>query len=539
MSDQNLQGRILAQKYELVRLLGQGGMGAVYEARNHLGKRFAVKLLLKAEFAQDPQLAARFFREAKASAAIESEHIVEVYDTGVDPETHFPFIIMELLKGEDLEHTIARVGPLHPIAAARVISQAANGLGRAHASGIIHRDIKPANIFMTIRDSGDAVVKILDFGIAKHSADMLASNEGAGLTKTGSMLGTPLYMSPEQAQGAKNVDHRSDVWSLCMCLYEALSGVTPWGDIDTLGGLILAICSRDIRPMQDVAPWVPPDLAHVVHAGLARDVNQRIQNCNALIEALRPFTGGMTVITPDILTGVGDAQRGTVAPRASFGASTGGSSSVAGVSSASTTASTSPKKSNGGLIAGVAVVVLLLVGGGIFAATKLGGEPKKSPATDSTDPKPKEAPSPSKDDKPKEDPPKTPSPPPAPKEMTAALTVKVPKGTVLKLGKVDVTSNIVDGKLNLTGAYGDIFIVSVYAPGGSKLLLAQKIFMDDGVLQPDSIDLAKGEQTAKPPTAGTKPSTAPTPGGAAPTGGKPAEPAGTKVKPPIEGSFDG
>src|SRR6185369_2577295 len=115
MSDLNLQGRVLAQKYELVRLLGQGGMGAVYEARNHLGKRFAVKLLLKPEFAQDPQLAARFFREAKASAAIESEHIVEVYDTGTDPATNYPFIIMELLKGEDLEHTIARVGALNTV----------------------------------------------------------------------------------------------------------------------------------------------------------------------------------------------------------------------------------------------------------------------------------------------------------------------------------------------------------------------------------------------------------------------------------------
>src|SRR5262245_14660589 len=112
--DLKLEGRVLANKYELIRRLGEGAMGAVYEARNHLGKRFAVKLLLKPEFAQDPMLSARFFREAQASAAIESEHIVEVYDTGVDPMTGLPFIIMELLKGEDLEHTVERVGAIPP-----------------------------------------------------------------------------------------------------------------------------------------------------------------------------------------------------------------------------------------------------------------------------------------------------------------------------------------------------------------------------------------------------------------------------------------
>ncbi|MEO7095836.1 MAG: serine/threonine-protein kinase, partial [Polyangiales bacterium] len=176
MTEVVMEGRVLSEKYEITRLLGQGGMGAVYEARNHLGKRYAVKLLLKPELLGDQQLIQRFFREAKASAAIESEHIVEVYDTGVDPSTGFPFIIMEMLKGEDLEHTINRVGALNPMAAARCIAQAANGLGQAHAAGIVHRDIKPANIFMTMRGPGDLVVKILDFGIAKHAVEQLQSN---------------------------------------------------------------------------------------------------------------------------------------------------------------------------------------------------------------------------------------------------------------------------------------------------------------------------------------------------------------------------
>jgi serine/threonine-protein kinase len=145
MSDPNI-GRVLAQKYELVRLLGRGGMGAVYEGRNQIGKRIAIKLLLEPEFAKNRDLIARFFREAQASAAAESKHVVDVYDTGVDPESGHPFIIMAYLTGEDLEQIVRRVGALNPLAAVRIAVQAATGLAKAHAVGIVHRDIKPANV---------------------------------------------------------------------------------------------------------------------------------------------------------------------------------------------------------------------------------------------------------------------------------------------------------------------------------------------------------------------------------------------------------
>jgi len=516
MADLAMEGRILAQKYELVRLLGQGGMGAVYEARNHLGKRFAVKLLLKPEFSQDQALVTRFFREAKASAAIESEHVVEVFDTGEDPETRFPFIVMELLRGEDLEHTIQRVGALHTVGAARVIFQAAEGLRKAHEHGIVHRDIKPANIFMTMRDSGDALVKILDFGIAKQAMEALQAGQDQGLTKTGSMLGTPLYMSPEQAQGLRTVDGRSDIWSLAMCLYESLSGRTPWGDVETLGQLILSICSRDVTPIQELAPWVPPELALVVHKALQRDVNQRTASAHQLMDELRPFCGGGSTITPDVLIGVEEATRRVTAPRADMGAS----SSV--VLTSSQAGQARGKKSSAPLFIGVGILGLAIIGGGIFAATKLAGakddeKPKASATKETTKEKdPETTATPST---------KTPPVPTVVDEgpKTGTLTLKMPAGCIVKVDNKPV--DVKDGKISLTGPVEKLFYVSVFK--GPELLINQKVYMADNFVVPDEIDTAKPAVAVKLPAPGTKPPGA-TSGAPATTTG----PAPTKTAPP-------
>jgi serine/threonine-protein kinase len=546
MSDVTMEGRVLAGKYELTRLLGQGGMGAVYEARNHLGKRYAVKLLLKPEFAQDAGLTARFFKEAKASAAIESEHIVQVYDTGVDPDTSFPFIIMELLKGEDLEHTIARVGAINVLGSARVISQASMGLGRAHEAGIVHRDIKPANIFMTAKENGDSVVKILDFGIAKQTMDALSSNEGAGLTKTGSMLGTPLYMSPEQAQGLKSLDGRTDIWSLGMCLYEALSGRTPWGDVDTLGALILSICSRDVMPLQDIAPWVPPELAQVVHRCLQRDVSQRMPSALALVQALGPFTQGSLTIIPDVLLGVEEAQRLAIQPRAEIVQSAiSNANFTSSQPSVATTAAVAKPASKAPMVFGALALVGVLVGGGIFAATKLGNGGAKPADGKAQAAQPKETATAAA--------PTTPPPPPE-EPKTVYLPVKVPKGSKVKVGKDDVSEKAnKDGKIALTGLDGAAFIVTIQS--GKEQPLVQKVYIQDGATIPEEIDFSKGEQVVqapkpkataagpaptgaapKPPTPGTTEPTAP-----APTADKPKPPPTPTVdkpKPNISNTFD-
>ena len=538
MSDVVMEGRVLAQKYELVRLLGQGGMGAVYEARNHLGKRFAVKLLLKPEFAQDPGLTARFFREAKASAAIESEHIVEVYDTGVDPDTNFPFIIMELLKGEDLEHTIARVGALNTVGASRVIAQAASGLGKAHEAGIVHRDIKPANIFMTTRESGDSVVKILDFGIAKQQMEVLSSNEGAGLTKTGSMLGTPLYMSPEQAQGLKSIDARTDIWSLGMCLYEALSGRTPWGDVDTLGALILSICSRDVTPIQEIAPWIQPELAQVVHWCLVRDVNQRCPNARALVDALRPFASGSFQITPEVLLGVEEHARAQIAPRAELPQASQTNVALTS-SSAGQPAESDKKKSSAPMFAALGLVALVAVGGGVFMATrnKDDGKDKGTATTQPTETATKSSVS--------APPTQTQAPPPPEEKKTGHVTVKAPKGAMIKLGKEEVKLDA-KNQLELTGLVGTSYIVSIYAnPTAKTPLLVQKVFMDDSGPIPPDIDVDKGEQVVAKPVAkagggGTPATTTAAVGPATTGGGGTAPPPATtgKPKPTVETKFE-
>ncbi len=312
---ESLVGKVVAGKYELIRLLGMGGMGAVYEGRNASTlKRVAVKVLLSPELAQHQQVVKRFFREAQASSVIESDHIVQIFDSGSDPETGFPYMVMELLNGEDLEHTLKNFGALQPLVAAKLILQAATGLARAHEAGIVHRDIKPANLFLTKRDSGELVVKLLDFGIAKVKMEGY-SEASAGLTRTGSMLGTPLYMSPEQAKGSTQVDARSDVWSLGVVLYELLCSQLPYGDATSLGELMVSIITADIPLLQDKAPWVPPELAEVAHRAISRDLSKRFQNGAELRDALAALLVDGSRITADMLVGLSTDQRAFVAPR--------------------------------------------------------------------------------------------------------------------------------------------------------------------------------------------------------------------------------
>ncbi|MBI5532476.1 MAG: serine/threonine protein kinase [Deltaproteobacteria bacterium] len=319
----DLIGHLIGDKYVLLRLIGRGGMGAVYEARHEqTGKRCAVKLLVSPELSLNEGLVRRFYREARASSQIESEHIVQVFDSGSDAYTGFPYMVMEFLAGEDLEHTVRRVGPIEPSAAAAIALQAATGLARAHEAGIIHRDIKPGNLFLTTRDTGGMVVKILDFGIAKVKMEGYGKNNSnalGALTKTGSMLGTPLYMSPEQARGASKVDARSDVWSLGVVMYNLLSARLPFEDMTALGELLIAIVTSDIPPLQDRAPWVPPELAEIVHTAMSRDLAQRYQDGSQMRDALARIVPGTPTVTSEMLTPLSPDLRSSVASKVSMG----------------------------------------------------------------------------------------------------------------------------------------------------------------------------------------------------------------------------
>ena len=290
-------GQTLAGQYEIVRQLGSGGMGAVYEALSQSHERVAVKVIQTGDIARDKALVGRFHREAKAATGIDTDHIVRVLATGTDETNDQPFMVMEFLTGEDLHHLFHRVGPLTPDLALRVIGQVCIGLAKAHEARVVHRDIKPANIYLAERElppdvpggppKRTRIVKLLDFGIAKIKMEKANATDTTGLTRTGSMLGSPLYMSPEQARGAKTIDHRADLWSLGIVFYQALTGRTPYSDIDALGELIIAICSTPARPVQELAPWVPPEVAMIIHKTLRFDPADRYQTATEMLADIR------------------------------------------------------------------------------------------------------------------------------------------------------------------------------------------------------------------------------------------------------------
>ncbi|WP_437478933.1 protein kinase [Sorangium sp. So ce1014] len=315
-------GRVLDDRYAMLRLLGQGGMGAVYEARHTgTGRRVAVKVILGQ--AADDELLRRFQREARAVGAVESEHIAQVFDTGRDRETGSPYIAMEFLDGEDVQALIERLGPLPVDLALRIGLQACLGLERAHEAGVVHRDIKPANLFLARKQGGQRIVKLLDFGVAKMTDQSLGNG---GMTKSGALLGSPLYMSPEQARGSGAIDARSDLWSLGISLYHALSGQRPNQHLTGLGELVLAICTTPVRWIQEIAPWVPPEVAHVVHRTLIIDPAGRTASAGELAAALRAFLPHGEAIVEAMLVPLDAAVRASRAPfgaAAPFGASSG------------------------------------------------------------------------------------------------------------------------------------------------------------------------------------------------------------------------
>jgi serine/threonine protein kinase len=259
--------------YSIVRKLGAGGMGEVYLAEHrHLARRAAIKLL-RAEFSADEDLLARFFAEARAASSIRHPGIIEILDCDVDRTTGRPFIVMEHLEGESLEDFLTRRGALvGDIGTAElIVAQIAEALAAAHAGGIVHRDLKPANVFlMAPSEAGVPVrVKVLDFGIAKFAVP-----GSTNVTRTGNILGTPIYMSPEQCRGGGNVDHRTDIYALGCMAFELLCGRPPFVR-EAAGELIVAHMAEPPPSMLSLQPEVPPELDALVGRMLAKDPTQR------------------------------------------------------------------------------------------------------------------------------------------------------------------------------------------------------------------------------------------------------------------------
>jgi eukaryotic-like serine/threonine-protein kinase len=323
-------------------------MGVVHEALDEAtGARVAVKLvhaemIRDASAKDDASKLTRFLREAKAAAAIQGEHVARTLDWGTDESTGHPFIVMELLEGEDLSVALKRVHVLAPDVALRIAAQACEGLLQAHLARVTHRDIKPANLFLARTATGEITVKILDFGIAKIRPENDSDGETTALTRTGSMLGSPKYMSPEQARGSRTLDGRTDLWSLGVVLYRALTGHLPHEDTTAIGEFIIVLCSELPPLVQSLAPWVPDEIARIVEDALQIDRDQRYENAEAMLAAIRALLpNGERLRVEEIAPFTESARTGmpSLAPGTSSGVS--GSRSRTGSRSMSSSSSTS------------------------------------------------------------------------------------------------------------------------------------------------------------------------------------------------------
>lgn len=278
-------GRVLDGKYRLDARLGEGGFGSIWRAEHLvLHAPVAVKLI-HVEGAQQEGLVERFLREAQATAALRSPHVVQLLDYGADEQQ--PYIVMELLEGENLAERLKRVGFLTPTEVVRIVTHVARAIGRAHELGVIHRDLKPENVFL-VRNGDEEIAKVLDFGVAKM---VNGTDQDQGTrTRTGSLIGTPHYMSPEQAQGNKAVDFRTDLWALGVMAFEMLTGQRPF-DSDGLGDLVLSICIREI-PVPSQIRSVPQGFDAWFARAVQRDPELRYQSARDMATDLMKVVGG-------------------------------------------------------------------------------------------------------------------------------------------------------------------------------------------------------------------------------------------------------
>jgi serine/threonine-protein kinase len=278
-----LSGTLVAERYRLVRLLGEGGMGFVWSATHEItGGRVALKFL-KAANVPRAEARKRFLREARASALVDHPNVVQIRD--VVEHEEMPVLVMDLLHGETLAARIQRLGRLDLDDAARIGVQIVAAVGAAHAAGLIHRDLKPENVFLARVPGAGEVVRILDFGIAKLMDD---GSDPSTVTQSGALMGTPAYMAPEQVFGEKEFDHRVDIWAFGVILYESLAGVRPI-DGENYGQIALKLAKEPLHPIRDLRPELPDDVVALLDRLLARDPAERASDLHSAADVLAPY----------------------------------------------------------------------------------------------------------------------------------------------------------------------------------------------------------------------------------------------------------
>jgi serine/threonine protein kinase len=369
------EGDVLAGKYRVEKVLGVGGMGVVVAATHlQLDERVAIKFLIKEALASG-EAVARFAREARAAVKIKSEHVARVIDVGT-LETGAPYMVMEYLEGGDLSQVLASRGPLPVDEAVEYVLQASEAIAQAHALGIVHRDLKPANLFLIRRPDGSNAIKVLDFGISKVMGGKAASSDNA-MTRTRAVMGSPLYMSPEQMASTRDVDGRTDLWALGAILYELVAGQPPF-NAETMPQLCALILNGPTPSLRATRPQTPPALDAVLQRCLEKDPKRRHANIAEFAAALGEFAPKRARTSIDRISRIIQAASMTDSGVVISGMP-GGAVQTGGSWADTATSIPPPKSSRKAVWVGAGLTVLVVAGAFVFARRNVGSsEPTPS-----------------------------------------------------------------------------------------------------------------------------------------------------------------